>query len=92
MEERMNDLESLTELDLDRVSGGVEGPVCTPDNPTGQRPTQYFERSHAGPSVSERVIQSTDRAMAPWKAFNGIFGGFAGARPTPPTPPRPTYQ
>jgi hypothetical protein len=89
----VNELVTLTDVDLDRVTGGADEGVCTPDNPSGQsQPTQFFENSHAGPSLNEQVIKNTDRAMAPWKTFNDLFGGFAGARPTGPTPQRPTYR
>jgi hypothetical protein len=89
----MSAFPTLSDLDLERVVGGVDAAVCTPDNPTGARqPTQFLERSHAGPSLSQRVIESTDRAMAPWKTFNSIFGGARGPRPQAPPAWRPTIQ
>jgi hypothetical protein len=86
---------SLTELsltELHRVAGGVA--QCTPDNPTGESvPTQFFENhTPGGKSTSQSVIENTDRAMAPWKAFNGIFGGARGPGQNMPAPQRPTYR
>lgn len=85
---------SLTELsltELHRVAGG--NGQCTPDNPTGQSvPTQFFENANPGKSVSQSVIENTDRAMAPWKALNGILGGARGPRPNIPPPPGPSYR
>lgn len=86
-----NRLPELSLSELHRVAGGVA--QCTPDNPTGQSvPTQFFENNNAGKSTSQRVIESTDRAMAPWKTFNGIFGGARGPGPNMPAPQRPTYR
>jgi len=88
----VSDLETVSDLDLDRVVGGMEA-GCTFDNPTGEsRPTQFLERSHAGPTTSQSVIENTDRAMAPWKTFNSIFGPATGPRPTAPPAWKPTIQ
>jgi hypothetical protein len=86
------DLPELSVVELCRASGGAN--VCTPENPTGaSEPTQFLENANpGGKSVSESVIENTDRAMAPWKLFNGIFGGARGPAPNMPAPSRPTYR
>lgn len=87
---------TISSDELCSVHGG-NGLQCTPDNPRGEPRYPHSVRAlppnHDGRSMSQRVIDATDRAMAPWKLFNGLFGGFgAGApRPNMPPPPRPTY-
>lgn len=86
----MSDLRELSNDDLQMILGGAA--ECTPDNPRGE-PTTFMEQARpAGKSVSESVIENTDRAMAPWKAFNGIFGGARGPGPNMPAPQRPSYK
>lgn len=86
----------MTNIDLDtleRVIGGAGQQyfenVRDRDGRIVNSPAEVRE---ATKSTSQRVIESTDRAMAPWKLFNGIFGGARGQRPTIPPPPRPSYQ
>jgi hypothetical protein len=89
-----NTLPTIDLAALETISGGNDA-VCTPDNPTGARqPTQFFENDNSGPSLSQRVIESTDRAMRPWQILNGLGrGAGAGApRPNMPAPQRPSYQ
>lgn len=72
--------------DLDAVVGG--NGMCTADDPDGTAgqavitaapwPTdQQLSDYQQGITPVERgVIDATDKAMAPWKLFNGLFGGF----------------
>lgn len=86
----MSTLPELSSEALQSILGG--NAVCTEQNPSGG-PTTFMEQARpAGPSVSQSVIENTDRAMAPWKAFNGIFGGARGPGPNMPAPPRPSYK
>jgi len=56
---------TLSSCDLSLVTGGADPRTCTVDNPSGQfRPTQFIERSHAGPSTSERVRNGTNTLMS----------------------------
>ena len=45
-----------------------------------------------GDQISESVMKNTDRTIAPWKLFNGIFGGARGPGQVTPPPPRPSYR
>ena len=88
-------LPALSSVELHRVSGGAAVKACTPDNPTGEtRPEFFMGPDNSGPSISQQVIQNTDRAMAPWKLFNGLFGGAAAGAPRPnmPAPSSPTIR
>lgn len=51
----LSNLASISSEQLVTVTGGnaANPQVCTPDNPTGQRPTQYFERNNAAPPPRE---------------------------------------
>lgn len=72
--------------DLDAVIGGSG--MCTPDDPEGTAgqavmtaapfPTDQQQSDYReGITPQARsVIDATDRAMAPWKLFNGLLGGF----------------
>jgi hypothetical protein len=91
---------ALPAIDRDQIAtvvgGGADDAnpnVCTPDNPTGERqPTQFFENSRSGPSVSDQVNKVYDDVMKPWQTFNGIFGGARGQRPQGPGPWKPEIR
>lgn len=65
----------LSDAELERVIGGgnlppisIDPTSCTPSNPSGKRIyTQSMEPDHSGPSISQRVIDAYDKAMAPWQ-------------------------
>lgn len=77
-------MNSLTDLELSKVLGGAAARECTPENPRGTpSPTYAGPATGDGKSLEQRVIENTDRAMAPWKLLNGVAGGArtAGALP-----------
>jgi hypothetical protein len=87
----MSELRELSREELLQSSGG--NGQCTEANPRGEFvPTQFMEQARPGKSVAQSVIENTDRAMAPWKALNGILGGARGPGPNMPAPQRPTYR
>ena len=54
----------------------------------GQIARTPAEIAEAGKSTGQRVIEATDRAMAPWKLLNGLFGGVRVEAATGPAVPR----
>jgi len=91
---------ALPTIDRDLLATATGGDgddgLCTADNPTGapSAPTQFFENDHSGPTIDQRVMQSTDRALAPWQALNDVLGGFAAGSPRQGSLPasRPTLR
>ena len=62
---------NLTSEQLALVTGGADdggaAAVCTPANPSGaapQRPQQYFENNHSGPSANDRIMNGTNTLMS----------------------------
>ncbi len=78
-------LQSITAEQLGLVTGGADLPPsvinptsCSSSNPSGKPIyTQSMETDHSGPSMSQRVEQAYDKAMAPWRAFNSLGGSVA---------------
>ncbi len=93
-----NQFSALPSIDRDLLvtatGGDGDDGVCTSGNSSGAAPTQFFENDHSGPSTEQRVIQSTDKAMAKWNTFNDLFGGLAAGAPRQGSIPasRPTLR
>jgi hypothetical protein len=87
-------MRALPSSQLTLIHGGYNMKFCGPNDPIGYdrnattvAPLSPHIKPGAPPTMSEQIIQNTDRALQPWKVFNGIFGGLG-----PNTPRTETVQ
>lgn len=87
--------DELDRESLRDVCGG-NGLACTPNNPTGAAPqtsvtnvrdasgrilTDWAEIQRETRPIHQKVNDAYNRAMAPWNAFDNLFGGLGVGAP-----------
>ena len=93
---------ALSHLDLHHVTGAATTGACflpgkepleaawePVRNPqTGAIASTPAEVAEAQKTNGQRIIEATDRAMAPWKMLNGLLGGVTATPLSGPPVPR----